>query len=102
MDALTSMDMPVSAAVQQSFDEADDDDGWLPGSVFEISTVKQVTDFAKQHSSQKVILMCKSKVRPPACHTTGFLGPVAYFAQDSDHSSSFAGMPTVQSIHSDV
>lgn len=62
VDALTSMDAPVNTAVQQSLDEADFL-GWVPGTVFEVSNVKQVTDLALQHSSQKAILMCKSRVR---------------------------------------
>jgi len=55
------MDAPVNAAVQQSIDEGDND-GWVAGEVFEVTSVKQVSDLALTHSSRKVILMCKSKV----------------------------------------
>eukprot|EP00892_Ulva_mutabilis_P004256 jgi/Ulvmu1/2201/UM013_0047.1 len=64
VDALRSMDAPVSTAVQNSFDEGDDI-GWTPGEVFEISSVSQLQEMVKGHSTQKVILMCKSRACRP-------------------------------------
>lgn len=87
VDALTSMDAPVKAAVQQSFDEADLVD-WVPGTVFDVSSVKQVTDLVLQHSSQKVILMCKSRVRSLAEFATVATLPQYLAASSSEQQGS--------------
>jgi thiol-disulfide isomerase/thioredoxin len=36
-------------------------EGWIPGVVFEVSTVQQIRDMASDNADRKVMLMCKSK-----------------------------------------
>lgn len=58
-----SLDIPVSDAVSRSMDldESAVLEGWIPGEVYEVSSVQQIHDIALQNTDRKVILMCKSK-----------------------------------------
>lgn len=57
-----SLDIPVHDAVQQSMDLDDVAlDGWIPGEVFEVTSVQQVHDIVVDNADRKVILMCKSR-----------------------------------------
>lgn len=57
-----SLDIPVSEAVQLSVDLDDVAlEGWIPGQVFEVTSVQQIKDLVLQNKGHKVLLMCKSK-----------------------------------------